>query len=90
MWHASISFGRRLRRNDRRRARALAERALQGVGARGLGEWRENGDIAYHLRRRLTDDEQAEVGPVIDIRGTPEVNARLIEVVHILPMGWAE
>ena len=90
MWHASISFGRPSSRNDRRRSPAIAERALQGVGARGLGEWREEGDKAYHLRRRLSDEEADEVGPVIDIRGTDEAKQRLVGVAHMLPWGWSE
>jgi len=41
-----------------------------------LGEWEHMGDIAYHVRRRLTSDEQRKVGDVIDIRGTRDASDR--------------
>ncbi len=31
----------------------------------------------FHLRRRLTDAEAAPIGPVLDVRGTPEAHRRL-------------
>lgn len=51
-------------------------RQLRGVGDSAAGEWREWTGRAVHLRRRLTDREAATVGPVRDIRGTPEARRR--------------
>jgi hypothetical protein len=48
---------------------SFAERALDGVGDPALGEWREVGERAVHLRRRLSDKEARQVGPVVDVRG---------------------
>lgn len=56
--------------------RAAALLAIKGVGDARLGEWEEFGS-AYHVRRRLNAQEQRSVGPVIDIRGTPEETRRL-------------
>jgi hypothetical protein len=53
-----------------------AERQLTGVGDATLGEWREWTGYAFHLRRRLSAREQRGVGPVVDIRGTAEAQAR--------------
>jgi hypothetical protein len=55
--------------------RALAE--LDGLGDPAAGEWREWSGSAFHLRRRLTVAEQAAVGPVVDVRGTPEAAERV-------------
>ena len=63
----------------------LAAQALIGVGDVTRGEWREVGDIAVHLRRRLSDIEAATVGPVVDIRGTWEHTKRLNRVRRYLP-----
>jgi hypothetical protein len=57
-----------------------AVRQLQGVGDPSLGEWREWSGRAFHLRRRLSAREQRTVGPVVDVRGTPEA-ARRAEVL---------
>lgn len=63
----------------------LAARALEGVGEADLGEWREVGTIAVHLRRRLSAEEAARVGPVVDVRGTWEHTKRLNKVRRFLP-----
>jgi hypothetical protein len=34
----------------------------------------------FHLRRRLSEDEASLVGPVIDVRGTPEAARRVMAV----------
>lgn len=68
--------------NDYLRFRALS--ALNGVGDSSLGEWEEIGNRTYHIRRRLSKEEAEIVGPVVDIRGTPEVNARLQSVRYII------
>lgn len=51
-------------------------RQLQGVGDPSRGEWREWSGRAFHLRRRLSEVEQRRVGPVVDVRGTPEALRR--------------
>lgn len=51
---------------------AQAERELSDCGDASLGEWREWTGFAMHIRRRLSESEQREVGPVADIRRTPE------------------
>ena len=50
--------------------------ALDGLGDATTGEWREWTGNAYHIRRRLSEAEQAEVGPVADVRRTPEARRR--------------
>jgi len=55
----------------------LALKALHGVGDPSLGEWHEWTGVAYHVRRRLSEVEMPMVGPVLDIRGTPEAMERL-------------
>jgi hypothetical protein len=54
----------------------LAHAALDGVGNRSLGQWEEWSGYAYHIRRRLSYNEAILVGPVIDVRGTPEAEER--------------
>lgn len=44
------------------------------------GEWLERGDLALHLRRRLRGAEARSVGPVVDVRGTAEQQARLAQL----------
>ena len=51
--------------------------ALEGVGDASLGEWEERGETAYHVRRRLTPEEQAPIGDACDIRGSAEGQERL-------------
>ena len=65
----------------------MAERALDGVGDAGLGEWRDRGDIAFHLRRRLTTREMAAAGiaAVCDVRGTEEQVRRVERMRPFLP-----
>ena len=64
-------------------------KALEGIGDATLGEYHEWSGRAYHLRRRLSVDEAALIGPVVDVRGTPEAELRLRPVRHLLPAGWA-
>jgi hypothetical protein len=66
---------------------ATAGAALAGVGDPAAGEWREWTGRAYHLRRRLTADEAALVGPVVDVRGTPEGDRRLGLIAPYVPPG---
>ena len=59
----------------------MAHWQLNGVGSPLAGEWEERGDVAFHLRRRLSHKEEALiVPPVIDIRGTPEAWERVDRV----------
>jgi hypothetical protein len=50
------------------------------VGDAFLGEWEEYSGYAFHIRRRLDAAEQAVIGEVCDIRGTPEARRRLRSV----------
>jgi hypothetical protein len=65
----------------------IAERELRGVGDATLGEWREIGDTAVHLRRRLTprEERQGRIGGVCDVRGTEEFTHRIRAMRPFLP-----
>lgn len=52
---------------------------LSGVGDKSLGEWEEWTGKAYHIRRRLSPEEQLVTGDAIDLRQTPEAKERLQE-----------
>jgi hypothetical protein len=58
---------------------------LDGVGDASLGQWEERGETAWHLRRRLTTEEQASIGPACDLRGTKEAQHRLTNAWRWLP-----
>jgi hypothetical protein len=86
VWHASISprdplFGMA-------KAWTVAEQELRGVGDAALGEWREHGDIAVHIRRRVTPREMHRAGliSVVDVRGTPEHARRVERLRPFLPL----
>jgi hypothetical protein len=64
--------------------------ALDGVGDCRLGEWEEEGEIAYHVRRRLTEEEAIGVGPVVDVRNTGDAQRRFDRMRSHLPHGWTE
>jgi len=85
VWHVSIGG---LADQTARRLKALT--ILAGRGEAPLGEWWEDNPIATHLRRRLTPEEAAPIGPVVDVRGTPEGARRLAAVQAYLPHGWTE
>lgn len=65
----------------------IAERELRGVGDAALGEWREVGDKAVHVRRRLTAAEMksSAIGAVCDVRGTTEYVQRIERMWPFLP-----
>jgi hypothetical protein len=42
--------------------------------------------LAYHIRRRLTADEEQLVGPAVDCRGTEEWQRRLDATLKDLPV----
>ena len=67
-------------------AAVRAREVIEGVGDAGLGEWDERGEIAYHIRRRLTPEEQLNVGPACDIRGGREAQERLTRAWKYLPV----
>jgi hypothetical protein len=58
---------------------------LSGIGDPDAGEWWEDGEIATHLRRRLTAAEAALIGPVVDVRGSAEAARRLQAMWRYLP-----
>lgn len=62
----------------------LARAALFGVGDR-TKEWLEWTGRAFHVRRRLTEDEEALVGPASDLRGKPQAMERLKAAWPTLP-----
>lgn len=67
-------------------AEALAVAALDGVGDAALGEWRTPGEVAYHVRRRLSTAEAIGAGlSVRDLRGTPEGVGRLRKLLTQCP-----
>lgn len=59
--------------------------ALSGVGDADQGEWEEWSGFAYHIKRRLSAEEQAQVGDACDIRGTAEAVTRHAAVKLYLP-----
>ena len=72
VWHASVSAG------TETRAVQIAEAALDGVGDASLGEWRERGMVATHIKRRLSLRECIEYGlSMIDMRNTDDGRTRL-------------
>jgi hypothetical protein len=69
----------------------FAVAALTGVGDPSLGEWDEYGGYAFHVRRRLSIEEAATVGPVVDVRGTEDGRRRCAALRrYVLPAMWAE
>jgi hypothetical protein len=70
VWHASVSLLTSKRLPSVQESFARME--LAGVGDAALGEWLEMPGTVLHLRRRLTHAEAAIVGPMCDVRGTPE------------------
>lgn len=79
VWHASVVSG------SEQRAEAVARSVLMGVGEPIKGEWSEKGGSAFHIRRRLSDDEQAVIGDARDIRGTDEEYRRMSALLSDAP-----
>jgi hypothetical protein len=66
----------------------LARRHLALVGD-GSKEFVQTTPKAFHLRRRLKPEEEAVIGPVVDVRGTPEALRRFLlmrDVILLSPM----
>lgn len=84
MWHASAATiaGSDLGWDT---LRSLALAALSGVGDDKLGQWEEQGQHAYHVRRRLTPSEQRPIGDAVDCRGTPEAIRRFAGARRWMP-----
>jgi hypothetical protein len=87
VWHVSIAspgipIQAELRTN--------AHRQLHGVGDPALGQWEEWTGRAFHLRRRLSDREAVQVGPVVDVRCTPEAMRRAERLGERLRLAPAE
>jgi hypothetical protein len=86
VWHVSV--GALPTEADRL---LMAVSVLRGCGDRDLGEWHQAGGRIYHLQRRVSAAEAAIVGPVADIRGTPDAADRLREVrKHGRPIASAD
>lgn len=81
VWHASVHPIRgEVSEED---AEAAALRVLEGVGDPGRGQWIGSSEVAVHVRRRLTEEEEAITGPMKDLRDTPagELRVSLMEPV---------
>lgn len=91
VWHVSIAYHGRLTPRPFNDEEERCHRALSGVGNADRGQWREVGERATHLRRRLSLFEATTWGVVVrDIRGTEEAEARLAPLRHLLPVGYEE
>ena len=66
------------------------EHQLAGLGDPRAGEWRERGERAFHIRRRLSDREMILVGPAVDIRGSEEARIRAIRLGLLLTLAPAD
>lgn len=78
-------FGRRILGQEAALVALARTEALAGVGDASLGEWIEHGNIAMHVRRRLSAAEQAIIGDIRDIRDTPEARTRHARMIPHLP-----
>lgn len=85
MWHASTQALSGWPA-DKQFLRRMAKEALKGVGDANLGEWGVWREETYHLKRRLSAEEQVHVGEACDIRGTPEADTRWAAMADYLPM----
>lgn len=83
MWHCSVASQTILTGSSAREAMARA--ILDGFGDAKAGEWTEDRELAFHLRRRLTPKEQERVGEALDCRTTEEGVERLRRIAPVLP-----
>jgi hypothetical protein len=65
--------------------REICFKALEGVGDEVAGQWEEYTGKAFHLRRRLTVEEQEPIGEAVDVRGTYEAYNRLNAIRIVMP-----
>lgn len=84
MWHVSTAGA------DKAVLSMAAQTQLLGYGDPSLGQWTEWTGYAYHLRRRLSLAEQQQVGVAVDVRGTPEAEARVVRLLAAIPLGQRE
>jgi len=78
MWHASVS------------PKQAIQLAAEFIATVGEGDVHcEDGSVAIHLRRHVTDAE-LEGLDIRDVRGTVEGMMRLEKVRRWLPLGWSE
>jgi hypothetical protein len=63
----------------------MARELLDGFGDAALGEWTEDRPKAFHLRRRLSAEEEKRVGQAIDCRSTVEAQERYDAIKRFLP-----
>jgi hypothetical protein len=84
VWHASVAIPG-LAMLYSVNLRTMAFEILNGVGDAKAGQWFEDRPKAFHIRRRLTPEEQERVGEAVDIRGTPEETQRFQHLLAALP-----
>lgn len=79
MWHVSIKNNGNIPS-----LKSIAKEQLTGVGDTERGEWEEITPNAYHLRRRVSEKEESQIGPAIDIRGTEEESWRMKKLTEAI------
>ncbi len=84
VWHSSSAMRPGFPASEKFLQRVALD-ALQGVGSVALGQWEEWTGTYYHVRRRLTREEQKQVGNMLDVRGTAEAIKRHAAVQCYLP-----
>jgi hypothetical protein len=84
VWHCSVASPI-VALTDSRLLREMAYELLDGFGDAKTGEWTEDRPKAFHLRRRLNDQEQKRVGLAIDCRTTEEGQHRYDAIKPFLP-----
>ena len=63
----------------------MAFEILDDYGDASAGEWTEDRPRAFHLRRRLSAQEQEIVGDAVDCRETDEGVKRFQAIKSVLP-----
>lgn len=74
------------------RRETIAREVLDGIGDADSGEWTEDNQRAFHLRRRLSTMEAQNI-TVRDVRGTPDARERVRRLAKVVPeaiAAWAE
>lgn len=68
--------------------RDMAFEVLEEHGAESIGQWTDDREKAFHLRRRLSVEEQLRVGDAMDCRIDKDVvTARLKAMIPFIPLG---
>lgn len=81
VWHCSVSGPERLKA----KCHLWALTFLEGAGDAKRGEWQHWTGFAYHIRRRLSVDEEKLIGAACDVRGTIEAQTRYEAIKNVLP-----